>query len=200
MIFKRKIYQKILQWKNEHAGKYALLVEGARRVGKSTVVKAFAKAEYESYILIDFSNAPKSVFDLFEDTADLNFVFTRLQLQYGVQLKQRKSLIVFDEVQFCPRARQAIKVLVQDGRYDYLETGSLVSIRKNVADILIPSEEMKVQMFPMDYEEFRWAMGDETSTGLLRDMFNTFKAAGDNINRKLMREFRLYMLVGGMPQ
>ena len=156
-MFKRKIYDKLLAWKNESAGKTALLVEGPRRVGKSTTVEEFAKNEYESYILIDFSTASP---ELFSDLSDLNYIFLRLQLQYGTELFTRKSLIIFDEVQFCPQARQAIKVLVKDHRYDYIETGSLISIRKNVKDILIPSEERKLNMHPMDYEEFLWAQGD----------------------------------------
>lgn len=199
-MFKRKIYSKLVEWKKESDGRTALLVEGARRIGKSTIVKEFATNEYESFILIDFSVAPKAIRDLFDDVSDLNYLFLQLQLQYHVDLIERKSLIVFDEVQFCPKARQAIKHLVQDHRYDYIETGSLISIRKNVKDILIPSEERKLQMFPMDYEEFLWAIGDNTSYKLVRQFYELGRPLGQQMNRKLLRAFRLYMLVGGMPQ
>ena len=199
-MFKRKIYDKLLQWKKESNGKTALLIEGARRVGKSTVVEEFAKNEYKSYILIDFSVASKVVKGLFEDVSDLDYIFLQLQLQYRVDLHVRNSLIIFDEVQLCPAARQAIKSLVKDYRYDYIETGSLISIKRNVKDILIPSEERKLNMYPMDYEEFLWAMGDTTTTALLRNVFENNKSLGDQLNRKLIRDFRLYMLVGGMPQ
>ncbi len=199
-MFKRKIYDRLLDWKSESDGHTAILVEGARRIGKSTIVKEFAQNEYESFILIDFSLAPKSVRELFDDVSDLNYLFLQLQLQYRVDLVERKSLIIFDEVQFCPHARQAIKHLVQDHRYDYIETGSLISIQKNVKDILIPSEERKLQMFPMDYEEFLWAMGDNTSYKLIRQFYESGKPLGQQANRKLLRDFRLYMLVGGMPQ
>lgn len=199
-MFKRKIYEKLVEWKNESAGKTALLIEGARRIGKSTVAEEFAKNEYETYILIDFSAAPKAVKELFEDISDLNYLFLQLQLLYKTDLTERKSLIIFDEVQLCPKARQAIKFLVKDGRYDYLETGSLISIRRNVKDILIPSEERKIAMYPMDYEEFRWALGDYTSIPLLKKCFGLHTGVGEQLNRKMMRDFRLYMLVGGMPQ
>ncbi|MCI9212385.1 MAG: ATP-binding protein [Ruminococcus sp.] len=199
-MFKRKIYERLRQWKEEADGQTALLVEGARRVGKSTVVEEFAKNEYESYILIDFASASQTVKDLFKDISDLNYIFLQLQLQYRVDLQERKSLIIFDEVQLCPHARQAIKFLVKDHRYDYVETGSLISIRQNVKDILIPSEEHKVSMYPMDYEEFLWALGDQTTIPLLETVFQNQKPIGDQMNRKLMRDFRLYMLVGGMPQ
>lgn len=198
-IFKRKIYDRLLEWKQQQDGKTALLVQGARRIGKSTIVEEFAKNEYESYILIDFSKCSAEVKKLFDDISDLNFIFLRLQLIYGVQLVTRKSLIIFDEIQFLPRARQAIKSLVQDHRYDYIETGSLISIRKNVADILIPSEEKKIDMFPMDYEEFRWALGDNATVPLLRSFWAKPQPL-QQAHRKLMRDFRLYMLVGGMPQ
>lgn len=199
-MFKRKIYSKIKEWKSSSNGKTALLIEGARRVGKSTVVEEFAKNEYTTYILIDFSTASNTIKELFEDMDDLNYFFLQLQLQYHVELETRKSVIIFDEVQLCPKARQAIKVLVKDGRYDYIETGSLISIKKNVKDILIPSEERKLQMHPMDYEEFLWALGDSTTIKLLKGVFESKKSFGDQLNRKLMRDFRLYMLVGGMPQ
>lgn len=200
MTFKRKIYDKFLEWKKNSDGKTALLVEGARRIGKSTIVEEFAKNEYESYILIDFTKASKEVLNLFDDISDLNYIFLRLQLIYHTELHQRKSLIIFDEVQFCPKARQAIKHLVADHRYDYLETGSLISIRKNVKDILIPSEERQVQMYPMDFEEFKWALGDTVTIKLLRESFEKYQPLGDDLNRRMMRDFRLYMLVGGMPK
>lgn len=200
MTFKRKIYDKFLEWKKNSDGKTALLVEGARRIGKSTIVEEFAKNEYESYILIDFTKASKEVLNLFDDISDLNYIFLRLQLIYHKELHQRKSLIIFDEVQFCPKARQAIKHLVADHRYDYMETGSLISIRKNVKDILIPSEERQVQMYPMDFEEFKWALGDTVTIKLLRESFEKYQPLGDDLNRRMIRDFRLYMLVGGMPK
>ena len=200
MTFKRKIYDKFLEWKKNSDGKTALLVEGARRIGKSTIVEEFAKNEYESYILIDFTKASKEILNLFDDISDLNYIFLRLQLIYHKELHQRKSLIIFDEVQFCPKARQAIKHLVADHRYDYMETGSLISIRKNVKDILIPSEERQVQMYPMDFEEFKWALGDTVTIKLLRESFEKYQPLGDDLNRTMMRDFRLYMLVGGMPK
>lgn len=200
MIFKRKIYDAMLQWKKEMNGKSAIMIEGPRRVGKSTIVENFAQNEYDSYLLIDFSKAPKEVFSLFDDISDLNYVFLRFKLLYGVQLFERKSAIIFDEVQECPKARQAIKHLVKDGRYDYIETGSLISIKKNVKNIIIPSEETKLNLNPMDYEEFLWVLGDTTTTPLLKDVFERKESLGDGINRKLMRNFRLYMLIGGMPQ
>ena len=200
MTFKCKIYDKFLEWKKNSDGKTALLVEGARRIGKSTIVEEFAKNEYESYILIDFTKASKEVLNLFDDISDLNYIFLRLQLIYHKELHERKSLIIFDEVQFCPKARQAIKHLVADHRYDYMETGSLISIRKNVKDILIPSEERQVQMYPMDFEEFKWALGDTVTIKLLRESFEKYQPLGDDLNRRMMRDFRLYMLVGGMPK
>lgn len=176
------------------------MIQGARRVGKSTIAKEFAENEYETHILVDFAACSTEIRDLFNDVSDLNRIFMRLQLEYGVELKERKSVIIFDEVQLAPKARQAIKYLVKDGRYDYIETGSLISIRKNVKDILIPSEEVKLHMFPMDYEEFRWALGDTATIRLLQGCFHDKTSLGDATNRKLMRDFRLYMLVGGMPQ
>ena len=200
MIFKRKIYNELLQWKRTDEGRTALLIQGARRVGKSTIAEEFATNEYETHILVDFAACSTEIRDLFNDVSDLNRIFMRLQLEYAVELKERKSVIIFDEVQLAPKARQAIKYLVKDGRYDYIETGSLISIRKNVKDILIPSEEVKLHMFPMDYEEFRWALGDTTTIRLLQGCFHDKTSLGDATNRKLMRDFRLYMLVGGMPQ
>ncbi len=198
-VFKRKIYQKMLDWKKRN-GETALLIKGARRIGKSTIVRQFVENEYETYIFIDFSNAKKEVFDLFEDVSDLDYIFMRLQVIYKIQLIERKSAIVFDEVQKQPYARQAIKHLVADGRYDYLETGSLISIKKNVKDIILPSEESKLTMYPMDFEEFRWALGDTATVDLLRMFLEKMKPLGDAAHRQVMREFRLYMLVGGMPQ
>ncbi len=200
MVFKRKIYSDLLEWKSSQKGKTALLIEGARRIGKSTIVEEFGRNEYRSYILIDFADASSDVRSLFDDVSDLNYIFLQLQLRYGVQLFERESLIVFDEVQLCPKARQAIRALVKDGRYDYVETGSLVSIRQNTRDIRIPSEERKLQMRPMDFEEFRWAQSDEATIPLLGSAFASRTSLGDQMNRKLMRDFRLYMLVGGMPQ
>jgi hypothetical protein len=200
-IFKRKAYQKMLDWKRESAGKTALLVEGARRIGKSTLVRQFAENEYKSYILIDFANVVPEVNRLIESSiADLDYLFVRLQLIYHVTLERRKSVIIFDEVQLQPLARQAIKYLVQDGRYDYIETGSLISIRQNVQHIVIPSEEDRIQMYPMDYEEFRWAMGDEATIPLLGQVMKSRTPLGADVHRRMMRDFRLYMLVGGMPQ
>lgn len=199
-MFKRKIYDKLIEWKNESQGKRALLIEGARRIGKSTVAETFGKNEYDSYILIDFSICSQDIKDLFDDISDLDFFFLQLQLRSQVDLVKRRSLIIFDEVQLFPKARQAIKHLVKDGRYDYLETGSLISIKKNVANILIPSEERKISMYPMDYEEFCWAIGNNTNSELIKQCFEKQISLGDATNRKLMRDFRLYMLIGGMPQ
>ena len=198
--FKRKIYDQLLKWKTERHGQTAILVQGARRVGKSTIVEQFARQEYQSYILVDFSKCSQEVFNLFNDISDLNHVFMRLQLAYGVRLHERNSVIVFDEVQKQPLARQAIKHFVADGRYDYIETGSLISIRKNVKDIIIPSEETRINMYPMDYEEFRWALDDTDTIALLRSISEKPVPLGDAAHRKLLRDFRLYMLVGGMPQ
>ena len=200
MIFKRKIYNQLTRWKEEANGKSALLVEGARRVGKSTIVEEFAKKEYHSYILIDFSVVSSDILNLFDDLSNLNSFFSMLQFYFHIDLEIRNSLIIFDEVQLCPKARQSIKTLVKDGRYDYIETGSLVSIKKNVQNILIPSEERKITMHPMDYEEFLWALGDTTTFPLLKSFYDSKKSLGETLNRKLMKDFRLYMLIGGMPQ
>lgn len=194
------MYNRMLQWKQQRDGQSALLIQGARRVGKSTLVGEFAKKEYKSYILIDFAFAPKGVHDLFKDLSNLNYVFLQLQLIYSVHLYERESVIVFDEVQKQPLARQAIKMLVKDHRYDYIETGSLISVRSTSEKILIPSEETKVDMYPMDYEEFRWAMGDTATIPLLHQAFKQKIPLGDAVHRRMMRDFRLYMLVGGMPQ
>ena len=198
--FKRKIYDTMLKWKQERNGDTALLIQGARRVGKSTIAEEFARNEYKSYILIDFSKVSKEVSDLFNDISDLNYLFLRLQFIFQVELHERESVIILDEVQLQPLARQAIKHLVKDHRYDYIETGSLISVRYKSKNIIIPSEETKVNMYPMDYEEFRWAMGDTATVPLLRSAFEKKMSLGDATHRKLMRDFRLYMLVGGMPQ
>lgn len=199
IIFKRKIYNKLLKWKNEEEGRTALLIEGARRVGKSTIAREFGKNEYKSYLLIDFSKASRRVVELFDDISDLDTLFMQLQFEYKVKLEERKSLIIFDEVQFAPKARQAIKHLVADRRYDYIETGSLISIGKNVQNILIPSEEERINMYPLDFEEFLWALGDEMTAELLRQTIVS-RLYGGLSHRILMRTFRLYLLVGGMPQ
>lgn len=198
-IFKRKLYDRLLEWKRVQNGKTAILIEGARRVGKSTLVEQFAKKEYESYILIDFNEASEEVTALFNNLMNMDYIFLQLQSIYNVVLKKRKSVIIFDEVQNCPRARQAIKYLVKDGRYDYIETGSLISIKKNTKNITIPSEEERVTLYPMDYEEFRWAMGDEATMPLLRTFYDN-KLPLTQAHREAMRNFRLYLLVGGMPQ
>ena len=199
-MFKRKIYAKMLEWKRRSKGSTALLIEGARRIGKSTIVEEFAKSEYESYILIDFSRAGKDLKDLFDDLSSTDYLFMQLQLLFNTKLIDRKSLIIFDEVQFCPKARQAIKLLVEDGKYDYIETGSLISIRKNVENILIPSEEEKLSMYPMDFEEFLWSTGDTASNDILRECFLNGTSIGEAVSRKMLLKFRLYMLIGGMPQ
>ena len=198
MYFKRKAYNKLIEWKNLYSDKYAVLLEGARRVGKSTIAENFAKNEYKSYILIDFSKITSNILECFGDIGNLNIFFLRLQAETGITLYEHESLIIFDEVQLFPKARQAIKHLVFDGRYSYLETGSLISIKKNVKDILIPSEEMKIQIYPMDYEEFCDAT--ESNYELLRQIYNSGAAIGQATNRKLMRDLRIYMAVGGMPQ
>ncbi|MGM9853977.1 MAG: ATP-binding protein [Muribaculaceae bacterium] len=199
-IFKRKIYSRMLEWKQKSDGSTALLIKGARRVGKSTIAEEFAKNEYESYIAIDFADAPAAVWEAVENIADRDNFFMQIQFIYGVQLKERKSVIIFDEIQLCPKARQAIKYLVKDHRYDYIETGSLLSIRKNTTGIVIPSEETRVTMYPMDYEEFEWALGNGANIPMMKQMFEVRKPFGDAVTRELLRKFRLYMLVGGMPQ
>lgn len=198
MYFKRKAYDRLLEWKAKYSDKYAALLEGAKRVGKSTIAESFGQNEYKSYLLIDFSKTTDNIRSCFEDVGNLNMFFLRLQAETGVTLHEHESLIIFDEVQLFPQARQAIKHLVADGRYSYLETGSLISIKKNVKDILIPSEEMKIQVYPMDYEEFCDATGGNYE--LLRQIYGTGSAIGQATNRKLMRDLRIYMAVGGMPQ
>ena len=198
-MFKRKVFEELTDWKNNYAPKYAALLEGARRVGKSTVAEEFAKANYKSYIKVDFANITQELLDVFKDIADHKVFFLRLQTVTGVTLYPRESVIIFDEIQRQPLVRQAIKYLVADGRYDYIETGSLISIKKNVKDIVIPSEEHKIPVYPMDYEEFMWAIGNDTYL-VLRELYEMGSEVGNGTNRKLMRDFRIYMAVGGMPQ
>ena len=200
MIFKRKMYATMLQWKNKRPGKTALLLKGTRRVGKSTLVEEFAKREYKSYILVDFSRKSKEIDDLFSNMMDLDFFFLRLQNIFGVSLHKRESVIIFDEVQMQPLARQAIKHLVKDGRYDYIETGSLLSLKKNIKGIVIPSEEHAETLYPLDFEEFYWAIGNTVSPGQMHDAFMMKRPMGEAVHRRWMRDLRLYMLVGGMPQ
>ena len=199
-VFKRKLYEQMLRWKEDRDGETALLIQGARRVGKSTLAEEFAKNEYESYLMIDFTEASVEVKNLFKDISDLDNLFFSLQVHYNTKLTPRKSCIIFDEVQDCPLARQAIRKLVKDHRYDYIETGSLISIKKNIKDIRIPSEETRITLYPMDYEEFRAALGDSVSIELLREAFEAKRPLGDGVVRKLMRDFRYYMIVGGMPK
>ena len=200
MYFKRKIYDKLVEWKKNSDGKTALLIEGARRIGKSTIVELFAKNEYENYLIIDFNIAPNEIKDLFiNERSDIDLILQKLQSFYGKVLPVRKSLIIFDEVQFCPEARSMIKYLVADGRYDYLETGSLISIKKNVENILIPSEERKINMYPLDFEEFLWTLNDNATIPFLRDCYINKKKV-DIAHKRIMKDFRTYILVGGMPQ
>lgn len=197
---KRKIYNELLEWKNKRNGATAVIIEGARRIGKSYIVEVFARNEYDSYLLIDFNKADKVVWEWFDNyLEDLDTLLMNLQIHYGVRLTPRKSVIIFDEVQLCPRARSAIKYLVADGRFDYIETGSLISIKKNVKDILIPSEEQALPMYPMDFEEFLWALGDELMMPFITQCFQKRKPLG-GLHRKALDYFRTYMIVGGMPQ
>ena len=200
-MLKRKIYHELVAWKTKSNGTTAMMIDGARRVGKSYIVEAFAKAQYKSYILIDFGNTPQDVLDIFaNDSADLDMFFAKLSSFFRTPLYMRESLIIFDEVQQYPRARQLIKYLVADGRYDYIETGSLIRLKKNVQDIIIPSEEDHMEMFPLDFEEFLWAMGDETTYPLIRKCFESKTPLGAPLHRKIMNDFRQYLIVGGMPQ
>ena len=200
-MLKRKIYDELVNWKRRSNGQTALLIDGARRVGKSYISELFAKQEYRSHIIIDFGNDPKDILDLFVyDSADLDLFFAKLAAFYSTVLYKRDSLIVFDEVQQFPRARQLIKYLVKDGRYDYLETGSLIRLKKNTEDIIIPSEEEHIEIFPLDFEEFLWALGDEATVPLIQRCFEEKKPLGQTLHRKIMNDFRQYMLVGGMPQ
>ena len=198
-MFKRKVYDALTEWKEKYSKKYAAMLEGARRVGKSTVAEEFAKNNFKSYIKVDFANVEKDVLEVFDDIASLEVFFIRLQAATGITLYQGESAIIFDEIQRAPLVRQAIKYLVADGRYSYIETGSLISIKKNVKDIVIPSEEHFIPVYPMDYEEFLWAVGNDTYD-VLRQLYKTGKPVGEKLNRKLMRDFRIYMAVGGMPQ
>lgn len=200
IIFRRKLYEQMLKWKQTKDGTTALLIKGARRVGKSTLAEEFARKEYKSYILIDFADAKPELLEVVKHIADRDYFFTQLQYLYQVNLYERHSVIIFDEIQRCPQVRQAIKYLVKDHRYDYIETGSLLSIRKNVQNIVLPSEETRLTMYPMDYEEFLWAMQDSVTVPLLHQSFNGRRSIGDAVVRDLLRKFRLYMLVGGMPQ
>lgn len=201
VVMRRKIYQQLLDWKEKRHGEVALLVEGARRIGKSYIVEEFGKNEYESYILIDFNKAPQMVRDWFDlYLEDLDTLFLYLSQHYKVKLHERKSLIILDEVQLCPKARAGIKFLVDDGRYDYIETGSLVSIKKNMKGFVVPSEERSIQMYPMDFEEFLWALGNDMLMDLIRKMYAERKPMGQMFHRQAMDAFRLYMIVGGMPQ
>ena len=198
---KRKVYKQLQEWKKISGGTSAIMVEGARRIGKSYIVEEFARNEYDDYLLINFRLAPKEVkewFDLYLE--DLDKLLLNLQLHYNKRLKPRRSVVIFDEVQDCPRAREAIKFLVADGRFDYIETGSLISIKKNVKDIVIPSEEETLEMYPMDFEEFMWAMGNETLMPFVEDCFERRVPLGQALHRKAMDLFRLYMVIGGMPQ
>jgi len=200
-MLKRKMYQKLAEWKSKSNGKTALLIDGARRVGKSYLAEQFAKNEYRSYILINFSRMNSTLESIFrEDTMDLDLFFNKLSVMFGKQLFRRESLLIFDEVQRFPKARELIKFLVEDGRYDYIETGSLISLKQNIQDIVIPSEEEHIEMFPMDFEEFLWAMGDETTAPFLKTCFDTLAPLGNALHRKVLNSFRQYMLVGGMPQ
>lgn len=197
-MFKRKTYAQLLQWKQNLAGDYACLLEGARRVGKSTIAEEFAKNEYKTYIRVDFANITGELLDVFSDIANLDRFFLRLQAETGIILYEHESVIIFDEIQLYPKARQAIKYLVKDARYHYIETGSLISIKKNVKDIVIPSEEHRISVNPMDYEEFMWAVGENPA--ILENIASLEKPLGNSTNRTLMRNFRLYMAIGGMPQ
>lgn len=197
---KRKIYNELLEWKNKRNGATAVIIEGARRIGKSYIVEEFARNEYDSYLLIDFNKADKVVWEWFDNyLEDLDTLLMNLQIHYGVRLTPRKSVIIFDEVQLYPRARSAIKYLVADGRFDYIETGSLISIKKNVKDILIPSEEQALPMYPMDFEEFLWALDDDLMMPFITQCFQKRKPLG-GLHRKALDYFRTYMIVGGMPQ
>ena len=201
MILKRKIYQKLLDWKKTSNGSTALMIDGARRVGKSFVAEEFAKNEYKSYIIVDFSNISPALENLFtNERYDLDFFFQKLSVYYSTVLYKRESLIIFDEIQQFPLARQFIKHLVKDGRYDYLETGSLIRLKKNTLNIVIPSEEEHIEMFPLDFEEFLWAIEDTVTVPMLKECFEKKKPLGEAIHRKTMNSFKQYMLVGGMPQ
>lgn len=201
MVFKRKIYNKLLEWKNEVDGKKALLIEGARRIGKSTIAEEFAKNEYRSYIIIDFNDVSEIVIDAFQNYLnDLDTFFMLLSTEYNVDLYNRESIIIFDEIQRFPKARQSIKKLVNDGRYDYIETGSLISVKENVKDITIPSEERQIKMYPLDLEEFLWALNEEKMVDYIKKCFDEKRPLEEKMHNKAMLLFKQYMIVGGMPQ
>ena len=201
MFFRRKAYVKLLQWKELAAGTSAVLLEGARRIGKSTIVEEFAKNEYDDYMILDFARENRDVQNLFiDDMDDLDSFFRNLFLLKGRDLKGKNWVLIFDEVQLFPKSRQAIKYLVADGRYDYIETGSLISIRKNIQNILIPSEEYRIKMYPMDFEEYLWALGDTVTFEAIKSAYERRKPLGDSVHRKIMKKFRTYMVIGGMPQ
>ena len=197
---KRKIYEKLVDWKHKRNGKTAILIEGARRIGKTYIIEEFAKKEYKSHIIIDFSKVSNEIIAIFEnDINDFDLFFNKLEILFNTKLYRRESIVVFDEVQLYPRARQLIKHLVADGRYDFAETGSLISLYRNVKDILIPSEEEKIRMYPMDFEEFLWALGNELTYDYIKDCYNNLKPLGQVLHKKALTLFREYMLVGGMP-
>ena len=198
-MFKRKAYEKLKKWKEKYSDNYSVLLEGARRVGKSTIAEEFAKNEYKSYIKIDFANLSKDIEPIFDDINEIDAFYLRLQAATNIKLYEKQSVIIFDEIQLFPKVRQAIKYLVKDGRYNYIETGSLISIKKNVKNILIPSEEYKIQINPLDYEEFLWAIGND-NYDIIRELYKTGKPVGEELNNKLMRDLRLYIAIGGMPQ
>jgi len=201
MYFKRKIYQEILKWKKEYSDKYALFLKGARRVGKTTLAKTIGEEEFNTYIIIDFSKTPEEIKKLFKESLlNLDYLYSKIQSYYQTILYPGKSLLILDEIQLCPFARQSIKTLIEDGRYSIIETGSLASITKNNEKILIPSEEYTLSIYPFDFEEFLWALGDEVSMKFIRQSFEEFLPLGDSVNKKYMTRFREYMLVGGMPQ
>ena len=200
-MLKRKIYKSLLEWKNKYKGSTALLIDGARRIGKSYICEEFGKNEYKSYLLIDFGNISKEIIDIFEnESTNLDLFFMKISAFHGVRLYERESLIIFDEVQQFPRARQLIKYLVKDGRYDYIETGSLLSLKRNVENIILPSEEKHIEMYSLDFEEFLWSLGDDTTVSLLKEFFEKKIPLGQALHRKIMNDFRQYILVGGMPQ
>lgn len=200
-MLRRKLYNSLIQWKEKSQGKTALLIDGARRIGKSFLCEEFGKNEYKSYIIVDFGNIAKEIIDVFEnESTNLDLFFLKLSAFYGVQLFQRESLIIFDEIQQYPKARQLIKYLVKDGRYDYIETGSLLSLKRNTENIILPSEEKHLQMYPLDFEEFLWALGDRGTMSLIKLCFEEKKPLGQALHRKIMNDFRQYVLVGGMPQ
>ena len=199
ITFKRKFYDEMLDWKNTSAGSSALMIDGARRIGKSTIAETFAKNEYDDYLIIDFVTVSKEIKENFDNIGKLDTFFRNLFIFTGKELKSNNSVIIFDEVQKFPKAREAIKYLVKDGRYHYIETGSLISIKKKSQEIVIPSEEDKRKMYPMDFEEFLWATGDTVTAPFIRECYEKRIPVGDKIHRKIMTTFRTYFAVGGMP-